>query len=120
MSLLEAEERELAIAEKVLRRMEGGAEAPHKREAMSTKAVANDGGAQKSQRAYLLEGLEAAETPWVTSGELLSLIQERWGARLPATSVRPLLTLLRNEGLIVRDNRRIALAKRTRTGARRA
>lgn len=120
MSVLRAEDEELAIAERVLRRIHDGAGSQRGGGPGSLKKAANDraNGVPRSQREYVLVALERSERPWITTRDLLALVEQEWGVSLPAMSVRPLLTVLRDEGAIVRDNRLVALARRVRSSKR--
>lgn len=109
---LRLEDEELAIAEQVLERL-GGAE-PRPRRAVPAPQAAN---APRSQRELVLDALEASAEPWLKAKEIIALVRKRWSVAIPEKSLRPLLTMMKNQRLIERRGRLLALRHRARSGA---
>jgi hypothetical protein len=64
----------------------------------------------------LLDALAHADAIWLNTNDLLAEVERRTGERLPAPSIRPILTQLKIEGTIVRKKRLIAMADRSKKG----
>jgi hypothetical protein len=101
---LRAEDAELSIAERVLRRLLGGAVFE---DAADKAQRAN--AAPKTQKDIVIEVLRVDETVWMKSGEIVEAARRRLGADIPERSLRPLLSVMKRDGLIVRQGRLIAL-----------
>lgn len=106
---LERQDAELAIAEKVLREF---ANADH------ASAFGGDVGLpvlarapSGSRRERVLEAL-SGETVWMTSKEINFAIAQKYGVYIKGASLFPMLTALKNEGVIVRDGSKMALKSR--------
>jgi hypothetical protein len=108
MARLSAEDGELAIAEGVLQRLggEGSAQSTRLPPAETRMAM------PRSQREYVLDALRWAEPTWLASAEIVHVVKARWGVKIPERSLRPLLTVMKRNGDIVRDGRLLALPER--------
>jgi hypothetical protein len=104
---LKAEDRDLATAEEVLTRFEAG------RGGLASEPVDNS---SLSQRALVIKLLSTSDSEWLRSGDILLQIKERYGVDIPERSVRPLLSVMKGAGVIVRRGRLVALADRVRSG----
>lgn len=109
---LRLEDEELAIAEQVMERL-GGTE-PRARQPFATPQAAN---APRSQREFVLDALEISPEPWLKAKEIIAIARKRWSVVIPEKSLRPLLTVMKNQRLIERRGRLIALRRRARGGA---
>lgn len=112
MERLRFEDEELAIAEQVMERL-AGAE-PKPRRPLATPQAAN---APRSQREFVLDVLETSPEPWLKAKEIIALARTRWSVVIPEKSLRPLLTVMKNQRLIERRGRLVALRRRARGGA---
>lgn len=109
---LQDEERDLSVAEQVLTRLKGE-EAPRLSSARASANEARPRSAQpKSQRGMVEEILRLSSKAWLKSDEIVSEAHRLWGARVPELSLRPLLTTMKRQHIIVRDGHRIALRER--------
>lgn len=127
---LKDEDRDLGTAELVLARLAGGAEplrAAHQSSAKSaaksvapTARVAEAKVRPSSQRGMVMEVLRHNSEPWLRSGELIAEVQRLWGAQVPEMSLRPLLSAMKRERVIVRDGHLIALRERVVASVRHA
>ncbi len=112
---LRAEDQELEIAEQVLARMDAGSiRAPAKQGGARLMAprMSAIGDAPKSQRELVLDALAASSIPWIRARDIISLAKSRWGVTIPEKSLRPLLSVLKNNRRIVRHGRVVALRER--------
>lgn len=115
ISLLQTEDRELATAEAVLQRFSSAASPG------ATVGVPPDRRSRpRNQREFVLDVLASSEPVWLRSSEIVRLAKLRWGVDLPEPSLRPLLSVMKQQRLIVRKGRLVALSERaleaTRTG----
>lgn len=115
---LRREDQELAAVETVLDRYAEGEFVLH-----SERMVPAARSTPKSQREMVLAVLEDCIPPWVSSGDLVREARSRWGLEVDIKSLRPLLSVMKNENLIARAGRQLALKRRAREqepkGARR-
>lgn len=105
IAALHSEDDELAITEAVLMRFNGGVQA-------ATKPLARRGPRPRTQREFVLEALASSETPWLRSSEIARLVKRRWGVIVPEPSLRPLLSVMKQQKIIVRNGRLVALRER--------
>jgi hypothetical protein len=123
---LEDEDKDLGTAELVLARLAGGVSAPKPPGASSLKTASAPPSANEakvrpsSQRGMVMEVLRDSGEAWLASGDLIAEVQKLWGAQVPEMSLRPLLSTMKRERVIVRDGHRIALRERVESGSRRA
>jgi hypothetical protein len=113
MAKLKVEDLELATAQAVLERF--GADASVERGERTppwTLDVPRVKGAPRSQRSLVIELLSACEPPWVRSGDIVEQVKQSFGADIPERSLRPLLSVLKRERVIVRSGRHVALTER--------
>lgn len=108
---LDKRDAELAIAEKVLAELEGAvaSPAPSTMELLLSAPTA-------SRRERVVEAL-SGERVWMTSREINNAIAKRHGMLIKSTSLLPMLTNLKNEGVVVRDGDKIALKERVEGGS---
>ncbi|MEZ5960632.1 MAG: hypothetical protein R3C30_09440 [Hyphomonadaceae bacterium] len=109
---LRLEDEELAIAEQVLERLSGAE--PRPRRPQPTPQAAN---APRSQREFVLDALETSPEPWLKAKEIIAMARKRWAVVIPEKSLRPLLTMMKNQRLIERRGRLVAIRHRARSGA---
>jgi len=123
---IEAEEKELEIAERVLARLAVGTNSPVEPAVLmsgssqpdepSAEAIRTGAGDQPSpvtHKDLLLATLRARAQPWVASSrQLQAEIAEAHGIRIEDNSFLPLLSGLMEEGIIKRSEKGIALAER--------
>lgn len=103
---LDKEDAELATVERVLLRLSGEAPAAtSQREPLGVRIV-------RGNKALVTRVLEDVPHPWMTADEIKNEIERTTGNVIGKTTLFPLLTAMKNEGLIVRDNRRVALPRR--------
>lgn len=105
ISLLQSEDDELATTEAVLQRFNG---------AGPTKSMTASRRAQRprSQREYVLDVLASSDSPWLRSRDIARLAKGRWGVVIPEPSLRPLLSVMKQQKIIVRNGRLVALRER--------
>ncbi len=107
LAKLQAEDDELALVEQVLRRFSGEQEsAPH---ASGVRQLLMR---PRSQREFVLDALSASDAVWLRSDQIVSLARKRWGVAISERSLRPLLSVMKREGHIVRQGRMLALPER--------
>ena len=109
---IEKRDAELAIAERVLAELErtplpSGPEKPYELSLMPQAA---------SRRERVLEALSGQKL-WMTSAEINQAIARRHGAMIKATSFYPMISLLTKEGVLVRDEDKLALKGRIGEGS---
>ena len=103
---LDREDAELVVAERVLARMAGEEPAPvnafvaTRRKAMSM-----------SRRELVMEAMTDGPM-WQTSKDINFAIARKHGFHIKSTSFFPMLTALKNEGVILRDGDKMALKSR--------
>ena len=99
---------DLAVAERILSEIEG--DAAHQTLPLNAMlSVMPASGVSRRDR--VVESL-SGEKIWMTSAEINEAIAKRHGAPIKTTSFYPMLTTLKNDGVIVRDGERIALKSR--------
>lgn len=116
LARLKAEDEELAMAEQVLRRFSdrGAAEAPQ------AASVRQRLLSPRSQREYVLDALAHSEHVWLRSDQIVALARKRWGVSISERSLRPLLSVMKRDGQIVRQGRVLALPERVEETGRKA
>jgi len=114
---LEKEDQELAIAEKVAEKLDPSLVSSVTRVADPDLVVPNKllaTAAPKRHSDLVLSTLKASANTWFESSEeLREEVRRIYGIEIIRGSFLPLLTSLKNEGLIVRDGRKVALAEKT-------
>lgn len=110
---LDKQDAELAIAEKVLSEIEGSDAPPAPAQNAMLNMMAAHG---LSRRDRVVEAL-SGKLLWMTSAEINDAIAKRQGARIKNTSFYPMLTVLKNEGVVVRDGDKMALKSRIGEGS---
>jgi hypothetical protein len=105
---LQSEDAQLAIAEQALARLYGDTSSS------SARARAYPAPTQfpQTQREVVLQTLRDTPTPWVQSRDIVESAKLRWGIEVPEKSLRPLLSVMKSQGEIVRRRRLIALPER--------
>jgi hypothetical protein len=115
ISLLQTEDQELATAEAVLQRFSRAA-----KPGSTVGLPPNPRSRPRNQREFVLDVLASSEPVWLRSSDIVRLAKLRWGVDLPEPSLRPLLSVMKQQRLIVRKGRLVALSERapetTRTG----
>lgn len=122
MARLKAEDEELAIVEQVLSRFSNAAE-------NGVATITPTGPAPfhgvrlfqtpRSQREHVLDALATSDEVWLRSNEIIAQARKRWGVTISERSLRPLLSVMKRDGQIVRQGRVLALRERA-LGADRA
>lgn len=112
---LQDEDKDLETAEQVLVRLGGAGPAAAASSKSSARAPRGASG-RLSQRALVLEVLGSSEEVWLKSGAIAQAASRLSGAPVPELSLRPLLSALKRESIIVRDGHKVAL--RARVGAK--
>jgi hypothetical protein len=111
---LKAEDAQLQIAEQVLRRLTP--EAFVGATPIAQRAAPRPGSRKpttpRSQRDLVLRVLQDCDDPWLSTREVIDQIKQKWSVAIPEKSLRPLLSLLKRDGDIVRHGRVVALADR--------
>ena len=107
---LTQEDGELAVAEKVLQRLSNEQFMPPAK-ALERRPAATR---PRTQRELVLWALEASPKLWLWSSDIVDDVRSKWGITLPERSARPLLTLMKREGEIVRNGREVASKARVR------
>jgi hypothetical protein len=121
LARLKAEDDELAIVEQVLSRFSnavagsGGVDG-----GMTTFGPAPVPGSThtrlfqtpRSQREYVLDALATSDEVWLRSNEIITQARKRWGVTISERSLRPLLSVMKRDGQIVRQGRVLALRER--------
>lgn len=106
VALLQSEDEELAITEEVLQRFTGGGAGGAKRAPLRRSPR------PRTQRELVLDVLASSESAWLRSHEIAKLAKGRWGAVIPEPSLRPLLSVMKQQKIIVRNGRLVALRER--------
>lgn len=107
---LEKLDADLATAERVLVEMSGSEASPALNPVVPVKPPSGYG----SRRERILEAL-SGEKVFMTSGEVNRAIAKRYGVMIKGTSLYPMLTQLKKEGVIVRAGQKgdlIAIKRR--------
>lgn len=120
---LDTEDQELAVAERVAERLEPfvRAGAPNAETGSTVTNAVLAAGAPKTQPELVISTLKASAGPWFESSNALhDEIQRIHGVDIKSGSLLPVLTNLKNEGIILREGPRIALAERVANNALRA
>lgn len=112
---LERQDAELAIAEKVLAEMEGVKASPSPQQPFEFDAPPQPS-VHPSRRELVMEAL-GGEKVWMTSAEINKEVFRRHRFLIKTSSLYPMLTVLKNEGVIVRDGDRMALKSRVGGGS---
>jgi hypothetical protein len=123
---LRAEDEELAVAEQVLERLDlptgldrRRADAPPKGNGRPNSNGRRAAKMPKTQREFVLDALGASPTALLRTRDIVALAESRWGVDIPEKSLRPLLTVMKNERRIERSGRVVALRERAHEGRRR-
>lgn len=111
---LKTEDADLAVAERVLLQLTPDGSPPPKQRL--TRRGRQEGG--KSQRALVLEALAQSKSEWLDVAGIISYVAKNHAIAIPRKTLSPLLTYLKNDGLVVRDGRRVALKSRIATKKR--
>jgi hypothetical protein len=113
---LRHEDTQLEIAERALSQLAargGRTESPARERPVSTS-----GRAPTSQREVVLQVLLESHEVWLRSGDIVDIARKRWGIKVPEKSLRPLLSIMKGQGLIVRNGRLIAASQRVNENGR--
>ena len=114
---LSVEREELAIAKRVLERL-SASRLPASQQSSSrppATQVRNDTAQPvKGLKGLFIEVLKNSEPPWLTAIEVKTEASKAKGTDVPMSSVSPKLWDLKNDGIIVRDGLKVALAERVR------
>lgn len=105
---LEKRDAELAVAERVLAEFDGVTIVPVPPEAVQVQPYS---GREPSRRDKVLDVL-AEGALWATSAEINRAVARKFGFLIKPSSFHPLLTDLKNEGVILRDGNKLALKSR--------
>jgi hypothetical protein len=109
IELLRVEDDELATTEAVLQRLGGKpGEALH----AAMELQAHQWARPRSQREFVLDVLASSPTPWLRTREIVKHAKARWGVSIPEASLRPLLSVMKRQKLLVRQGRVVALRER--------
>ena len=81
--------------------------------AIVAKSSASSTGAGLTAKALFTSVLRQSPEPWMTANEIQERAAAIKGQDVPMGTVSPTLSLMKNEGLIVRDGLKVALADRT-------
>jgi hypothetical protein len=112
---LQTEDEELAVVEQVLKRFaergeaDGGAPTPLQ---SRSSALRQRMLSPRSQREYVLDALANADAVWLRSDQIVAFARKRWGVAISERSLRPLLSVMKRDGQIVRQGRVLALPER--------
>jgi hypothetical protein len=112
---LRDEDEQLAIAELALQRLLGrrdGSALAERTPGQAKRQPGREIGAPRSQREAVVEILRLSPEPWIKSGDLVDYARRLWGMDLPEKSLRPLLSVMKREGAILRQRRLIASTQR--------
>ena len=104
---LDKEEQDLLVTERVLRKLSGLPDVEP-----SVRRVQLMDGLIRGNKALVVAALEDEPQPWMTADQIKSAIERTRGHIIGKSTLFPLLTAMKNEGLIVRNGRVVALAKR--------
>lgn len=107
---LDKQDADLAVAERVLAKLEGSEPPPQQPFEFSPP------GAALSRRDRVVEALSGQKL-WMTSAEINQAIANRHGALIKTTSFYPMISLLTKEGVLVRDEDKLALKRRIGEGS---
>jgi len=126
LAALKNEDNELAIAESALKRLlvRGPVGPPAQRTlrtiAQKTATRGKRGRApkfgDKSQRELVVDALQRAKTPWLDTATIIQTVHATDGIELPKKTLSPLLSVMKREGVILRQGRSVALKQRIAGG----
>ena len=108
IELLRGEDADLATAENVLGRY-ANLSRPGQAPVPAPRRKSERPG---SQREFVMDVLLDCDPPWLQTGEILEAVARRWNHKIPAQSLRPLLSGMKREGVIARRGRLVALSSR--------
>ena len=111
---LKAEDDELAVAEHVLVRLSDVATGPWHSQTGPAETISRSQQVPRSQREFVLDALAHSDAAWLKSGEIVAVTKKRWGVTISERSLRPLLSVMKRDGQIVRQGRVLALRDRVR------
>jgi hypothetical protein len=119
---LRAEDEELRAVERVLQRLS----APRADEGEvlvlpdsgEGRSRLRDFRTPRSQREFVLDALATSEQAWLRSDEIIEHARKTWGVVISELSLRPLLSVMKRDGQIVRQGRALALPERAQSGRR--
>jgi hypothetical protein len=115
LARLRAEDDELAVVEQVLRRFDANsaeADGVAPLRAAARAASRHSLLTPRSQREYVLDALANADHVWLRSDQIVALARKRWGVSILESSLRPLLSVMKRDGQVVRQGRVLALPER--------
>jgi hypothetical protein len=117
----ELEAVELSVQKAVARLLGNQAEAPpppapahHYHVKPETGRYAAVAGKPKTTKEIIVDYLGRTPSTWRTANDIQAHVSEIKAAMVPMGSISPTLTELKNDGIVVRDNLRVALAERVR------
>lgn len=102
---LDKEDQDLSVAERVFLKLSGVEIVVQPREPLIDRLV-------RGNKALVVAALEDEPQPWMTADQIRSAIERTRGHLIGKSTLFPLLTAMKNEGLIVRNGRVVALATR--------
>lgn len=102
---LDKEDQDLSVAERVFLKLSGVEIVAQHREPLIDRLV-------RGNKALVVAALEDEPQPWMTADQIRSAIERTRGHLIGKSTLFPLLTAMKNEGLIVRNGRVVALATR--------
>lgn len=114
---LRHEDTQLEIAERALSQLGSRV---GRNEALSARErpAPTSGRAPTSQREVVLQVLLESHDVWLRSGDIVDIARRRWGIKVPEKSLRPLLSIMKGQGLIMRNGRLIAATQRANENGR--
>lgn len=116
MEVLAIEDQQLATTEQVLSRLgnsNAAAPSPGFEPGRRRATQLNQKPRFRTQREFVLEALAVSPAAWLRTADLVAYVKSRWGEVMPELSLRPLLTKLKHEGLIIRSGRLVASRERS-------
>nr|WP_314525519.1 hypothetical protein [uncultured Brevundimonas sp.] len=113
---LEVEDAELAAAERVVLRLESGQTHQLTGHAVASTAVTGTLTVvrRRNNKESVVQALAESSSPWLESGEINEAIAKLTGEPLKISSLYPLLTNLKKDGVLVRQGNKLALTARIR------
>ncbi|MES1158292.1 MAG: hypothetical protein ABUL42_00190 [Terricaulis silvestris] len=66
----------------------------------------------RNQRELVIEALRLSKHPWLRTHELAELIAQEFSVDIPMRNLRPLLSVMKQEGDLIRDGRLVGLQER--------
>lgn len=112
---LEVEDAELAAAERVVLRLEAGT--THQLSGNATVSTAASGTLtvrRRNNKESVVQALTESSSPWLESSEINDAIAKLTGEPLKISSLYPLLTNLKKDGVLIRQGNKLALTTRIR------